>query len=88
MSLSRQIASVATCSSSLNAEKQVRRLRERQIKCHSDKTVAFKSHEHQCVDHHQHILGVGVAAGNLAQLHFVITHQEVDAILSSILYLG
>lgn len=52
------------------------------------KTVAFKSHEAQCEDHHQHLLGVGVAAGNLAQLHFVITHQEVNAILSSILHLG
>lgn len=33
MSSSRQIASVATCSSSLNTEKHVRRLRERQVTC-------------------------------------------------------
>lgn len=87
MSLSRQTASVATCSSSLKTEKQVRRLRDRQSLI-VIKTLAFKSNEHQCEDHHQHLLGVRVAAGNLAQLHFIITHQEVDAILSRILHLG
>lgn len=88
MSLSWHIASVATCSSSLNTEKQVRRRRETQIRVTAIKTVAFKSHENQCEDCHQDILGFGVAAGNLAQLHFVITHQQFDTVLSSILHLG
>lgn len=44
MSLSRQIASVATWSSSLSTEKQVCRSRGRQIKCNSDKNCSFSCH--------------------------------------------
>lgn len=49
---------------------------------------AFESNERQCEAQCQHILGTGVAAGNLAQLHFIITHQQVNAILGSIFELG
>lgn len=37
---------------------------------------------------HQHVLGIGVAARNLTQLCFVITHQDVNAVLGSILDVG
>lgn len=36
----------------------------------------------------KNLLGIGVAARNLAQLWFIITHQEVNAIFSSIFNLG
>lgn len=52
------------------------------------KSVAFKSRQPRREDRHQHVLDVRVAAGNLAQLHFVVAHQEVDAVLGSILHLG
>lgn len=44
----------------------------------------MSTNEDQC----QNILGIGVAAGNLAQLHFIITHQQVNAALSSIFHMG
>lgn len=34
------------------------------------------------------LLGIGVAARNLAELRFIIAHQEVDAVLSSVFNLG
>lgn len=36
----------------------------------------------------KHLLGTGVAARYLAELCFIITHQEVNAILSSVFNLG
>lgn len=50
----------------------------------SAEVIDLKSQHHWCGNKSENLLGFGMGARNLAELCFIIAHQEVDAVLCSV----